>query len=39
MAVALRFGTVIVESDWSGDAVYVGSDPNGFGEVAEAQML
>ena len=39
MAVALTFGTVILQSHWGGDAVCVGSDLNGFGEVAEAWML
>ena len=39
MAVALRFGIVILPSDWSGDAAYVHSDLNGFGDMAEARML
>jgi len=39
MAVALRFGIEILQSDWTGDAACVDSDLNGFGEVAEARML
>ena len=39
MAVVLRFGNIILQSDWTGDAAYVDSDLNGFGEVAEARML
>ena len=39
MAVALRFGIVILQSDWTGDAACVDSDLNGFGEVAETGML
>ena len=39
MAVALRFGIAILQSDWTGDAACVDSDLNRFGEVAEARML
>ena len=39
MAVALRIGIVILQSDWTGDAACIDSDLNGFGEVAEARML
>ena len=39
MAVALRFGIVFLLSDWTGDAAYVDSCLNGFGEVVEARML
>ena len=39
MAVALMFGIVILQSDWTGDPAFVDSDLNGFGEVAEAGML
>ena len=39
MAVALRFGIVILKSDWTGQAPCVDSDLNGFGEVTEARML
>ena len=39
MAVALTFAIVILQSDQTGDAAFVDSDLNGFGEVAEARML
>ena len=41
MAVALRFGLVILQSGWAGDAAeyYVASNLNALGEVAEARLL
>ena len=39
MAVALRFGIVILPSGWTEDAAYVDSGLNRCGEVAEARML
>ena len=41
MAVALRFGLVILQSGWAGDAAeyYVASNLNALGEVAEVRML
>ena len=39
MAVALRFGIVILQSEWTGGAAYVESDLNGSGKVTEARML
>ena len=40
MAMALTFGIVILQADWTGDAAFfVDSDLNGFCEVAEARML
>ena len=35
----LTFGVVILQSDQTGDAAFVDSGRNGFGEVAEARML
>ena len=39
MAVALTLGIIIRQADQPGDAVFVDSVLNGFGEVAEARMV
>ena len=39
MAVALTLGIIIRQADQPGDAVFVDSVLNGFGEVAEARIV